>query len=117
MRLVMRERPVLQQVCHALTAFRGINGFQTRGKRTSGSVPAQCQNLLALQQDLNGSAQSRPEFYLSRNRPLHRVPGEARIEHKAVGKLHWLTHAKRVAYCYRAKVISSREKPRRSVAA
>ena len=38
MRLVMRERPALEEGAHALAAFRGIHGLEAFRKRSSGNL-------------------------------------------------------------------------------
>jgi hypothetical protein len=97
MRLVVRIRLALQVGRYTRTTGWGVHGFDTRGQRLSSRVPAKLQDLAAFQQKFDGSAKSRPELHLSRDRTLHNFACNAGIENEGVGEFDGLTHTFRVA--------------------
>ena len=97
MRLVVRKRPTLKIVRHALPPIGGIDRCEAFGQRLRGSIAAQLQYLLPLQEQLDGPSKTRPELYLPRDGSLHNFAREPGIQNERVGELHWLTHGQRVA--------------------
>jgi hypothetical protein len=78
-------------------AFRCLDRFEEVGQRLRGSGATELEDLVALENTLDGAPKAGPELDLSRDGALNGVAGEAGVEDEGVGELDGLGHGVMVA--------------------
>jgi hypothetical protein len=78
-------------------AFRGFDRFEQVGQGLRGSGATELEDLVALENTLDGAAQAGPELNLAGDGALDGVAGEAGVEDEGVGEFDGLGHGTMVA--------------------
>ena len=92
MRLVVGKGLALQIGSHALPACGSVHRRKAGRKRLKRRAAAQFQYLLSFEQQLNRTAQPRPELHLPGDGTFHGFPGKPGIQNECVRKFYGLAH-------------------------
>ncbi len=93
----MRVRLGLKKLGQAAPTLRRVHGFQAGREWPGSGTATQAESLRALEEGLDGAAESRPELDLSRNGAVLRLAGQPGIQDERIREFNRVTHIQVVA--------------------
>jgi hypothetical protein len=88
----MGEWPALQMLDNSAPPFRGIHGLDQARQGLDLARLLKGDHVKTIQEGLDCSPDLRPEFNLTRDRPVHQLAGQSRIQDQVIRELYRLTH-------------------------